>query len=114
MKIGFFQVIGWVFILKAEIEKAYTDDQAISAKEMLVMFKNLTTKIDLPVDEKTQKALDLAGAVVDELLVITDDNKVSLEELVNLAVKVCEELGYDLDKTNLELPVIGIEGKKEG
>lgn len=112
MKVGFFTVLGWVFILKDEIEKAYVDDQAINAKEMLIMFKNLATKIDLPVDEKTAKALDIAGAVVDELLLITEDNKVSIEELVKLAEKVCVELGYDVDKTSLELPVFGIDKEK--
>lgn len=110
MKIGFWQALGWVFILKDEIEKAYVDDQSISASEMLIMFKNLTKKIDLPVDEKTQKALDLAGKVVDELLLISEDNVVSLDEIVNLTIKVCEELGYTLDKEVLELPTIG---KKE-
>jgi len=107
MKISIFQLISWGFLVKSEINKAYADDNTISAKEMLSMYKTLSQEIKLPVDEKVQNALDLVSELIDELALITDDNKVSVAEIVSLAEKICERMGIDLDKTSFDIPEIG-------
>ncbi len=106
MKVGIFKLISWGFSIRDEINKAFKDDKKISAKEMLTMYTNLSEKIKLPVDSKVQKTLDLISEIVDELTLVTDDNKVSIAEIIVLAEKVCEGLGIDLDKKGFEIPEI--------
>ena len=82
MKVGIFKLISWGFSIRDEINKAFKDDKKISAKEMLTMYTNLSEKIKLPVDSKVQKTLDLISEIVDELTLVTDDNKVSIAEII--------------------------------
>ncbi len=101
MKVGIIQALGWLFIIREEINKAYSDDKIISAKEVLVMYRNISTRIELPIDEKTQKIIDLIANIVENVEYIADDNKVSINELIIVAQVVCNKLGYDLDKEGL-------------
>ncbi len=104
MKIGILQVIGWIFIIRDEINAAYKDDKKISAREMLVMYKNINAKIKLPVDEKTQKVINLVTELVGEMDAIVVDNKITLSEIVYIAELACTQLGYDLDNQGIVLP----------
>ncbi len=106
MKVGIFQLIRWAFTVRDEINKAYADDNSISAKEMLTMYKNLSQKIKLPVDEKVQNTIDLVSELIDELAIISADNKVSVAEIVALAEKICDRMGVDLDTTSFDIPEI--------
>lgn len=106
MGVSIFKLIKWGFYLRDQINSAFIDDKKLSAKELLVIYKNLTKEIDLPVDEKLKKIINVTGKLADELLLITDDNKVSVKEVVVLVEKICEELGYSLDKTGFDIPTI--------
>ena len=108
MKVSIFKLIKWGFFLRDQINGALADDKKLSAKEMLNIYKNLTKEIDLPVEERVQKIINLTGEVVDDLLLIADDNKVSVKEVLILLEKVCDKLGYSLDKTGFDIPEINV------
>jgi len=110
MKISIFQLISWGFMVRREINKAYADDNVISAKEMLAIYKTLSQEINLPVDQKIQNIIDLMGELIDELALVVDDNKISILEIIKLAEKICEHLDINLDTTGFDLPELG---KKE-
>jgi len=103
MKIGIIQAISWIFIVRKEFNAAYIDEK-ITAKEVIEMYKNINEKIELPVSEKTRKIIDLVSELVDEIEEVVEDNKISINEIVNLAEVVCDKLGYDLDKEGFTLP----------
>ncbi len=113
-KVGIFQVLGWAMTVKKEINLAYDDDKQIDAREVLTLFKNLATKIKLPVDNKSQKYLDLIVEIVAEIELVTKDNKISIGEIIGVADKICEEFGYDLDTQgfDIELDSIKLGGRK--
>ena len=106
-KVGMFQLISWGLKVREAINKAYADDNMLTAKEVLTMYKTLSQEIKLPVSAKVQASIDLVSEIIDELALIADDNKVSVTELVRLAEKICVTLGLDLDKAGFELAVIG-------
>jgi len=112
MGVSIFKLAKWGFYLRDQINSAFADDKKISAKEMLVIYKNLANEIDLPVDEKLKKIINVTGELADQLLIITDDNKVSVKEVVLLLENICKELGYDLDKTGFDIPEVNLPTKK--
>jgi len=103
-KVGIFQLAKWGFMVRDEINAAFADDKKISAKEMLKIYKNLSEEIKLPVDEKTQETIDFVGEMVDELEIIAADNKVSIQEILTLVQKLCDQFGYDLDDAGFNIP----------
>lgn len=109
-KPGIFTMIKWGFAIRDEINLAYKDDEKISAKEILTMYKNLSEIIEFPVDSKIQKTLDLVSAVVDETEGVVEDNKITIQEVIDFAEKICEHLGIELDKKGFDIPELG---KKE-
>ncbi len=113
-KVGLFQVLGWANTVKNEINNAYGEDKQIDAGELLVLFKNLATKIELPVDHKSQKYLDLIVDITTEIEHVTEDNKISIGEIITIADKLCEKFGYDLDTQgfDIELSEIKLGGVK--
>lgn len=106
MGVSIFKLAKWGFFLRDQINNAFVDDKKMSAKELLIIYKNLANEIDLPVDEKLKKIIHITGELADDLLLITDDNKVSVKEVVVLVEKICEQLGYSLDKTGFIIPEI--------
>lgn len=105
-KVGFFTLIKWAFAIRDEINAAFKDDQQMSAKEMVTIFKNLSEVIKLPVDSKLQQKIDLISEVVDEVEIVVEDNKVTIQEVVDIAQIVCDKLGFDLDAKGFEIPEV--------
>lgn len=105
-KVGIFTLIKWAFAIRDEINAAFKDDQQVSAKEMLTIYKNLSEVIKLPVDSKLQKKLDIVSEFVDEMEEIVEDNKISIQEVLDLAQKICDKFGYDLEEKSFEIPEI--------
>lgn len=106
MKVGFFTLIKWAFAIRDEINAAFKDDKQMSAKEMIIIFKNLSEVIKLPLDPKLQQKVDLISEVADELEIVVADNKVTIQEVVNISQIVCDKLGYDLDAKGFNIPEI--------
>lgn len=49
------------------------------------------------------KAISLISLIASELPDILEDDKVTIRELVDLAAKIAEKLGYDIDDEGLSL-----------
>lgn len=103
MKVGFFKALTWITTIMDEVNKAYSDDQAISAEEVLNMFINISRRIDLPIDENTKKILNSTVEVLSETKNIVKDKKVTVEELFELSKTICDKLGYELDDEVIDL-----------
>lgn len=106
MKVGIFTLIKWAFAIRDEINTAFKDDEQISAKEMLIIYKNLSEVIKMPLDSKLQQKLDLLSELVDEMEVVVEDNKISVREVLDIAQMICDKLGYDLDDKGFDIPEI--------
>ena len=113
MRVGIFKLIKWGFFLRDEINQAFKDDEKLSAKELIVIYKRMVEEINPPVDEKLSKIIYLVGELADGLLEITDDNKISLKEVIVLTEKICNRLGFDLDEADFKIPEIKIPEPKE-
>ena len=103
MKVGFFKAISWVFVLMDEINEAYGDDQNIDAKEMLEMFINISERIDLPFDKETKSKLNSIAEILDDIQVVIEDDKVTINELLKISKIICEKMGYELEDEVLSL-----------
>lgn len=112
-KVGFFTLIKWAFAIRDEINAAFKDDQQMSAKEMVTIYKNLSKVIELPLDSKLQQKIDLVSEVIDELEIVVEDNKVTIQEVVDVAQIVCDKLGFDLDDKGFVIPEVPKPEKKE-
>ena len=106
MKVGIFTLVKWAFAIRDEINTAFKDDKQISAKEMLIIYKNLSEVIKLPLDSKLQQKLDLLSELVDAMELVVADNKITVQEIIDIAQVICDKLGYNLDAKGFELPEI--------
>jgi hypothetical protein len=111
MKVGFFTLIKWAFAVRDEINAAFKDDKQISAKEMVTIYKNLSEVIKIPLDPKLQSKIDILSELVDEMEVVVADNKITVQEIINTAQKVCDKLGYHLDDKGFNIPEINKPGE---
>lgn len=50
------------------------------------------------------RALSLVSTIAAEIPAIVADNKITVNELIELGIKIAEKLGYDVDTTGFDLP----------
>ena len=98
-KVNFWKLLGTIGMLSEEVNIALAGDNKVDAVEIVNIGKSLVNRLNLPMTEESMRKLDLVILLMEEIVAISADKKITVKEIISLSEKVCLKLGIELDKT---------------
>lgn len=102
-KVNFWKLLGIIGTLTDEVNVALAGDLRIDAIELVKIGKSVVKKLELPMTEESTRKIDLIMMLMEDIVVIAEDKKVTVQEIIDLGEKICVKLGIQLDKTGFTL-----------